>query len=292
MVTPATTSDQSLHLARFGSVGEERPVIIREDVAYDVSAFISDFDASFWTRYSPGHAVGPLIEMLPGCPRIDLEGERMGPPIPRPGKIVCIGLNYVDHVKETGAATPTEPIVFMKASNTVVGPFDDIRIPPGSVKTDYEVELAVIVGTTSRYLPDERAAEEAIGGYAISNDLSEREFQLERGGQWTKGKSFETFNPLGPFLEITTGYPRPMELELKVNGDLRQSSRTDQMLFSPTHLVWYLSQFMVLEPGDVINTGTPAGVALGRSPSHYLSPGDVVEASISGLGAQRNLCTS
>jgi 2-keto-4-pentenoate hydratase/2-oxohepta-3-ene-1,7-dioic acid hydratase in catechol pathway len=217
--------------------------------------------------------------------------ERFGPPLVGIGKIVCIGLNYVDHVRETGAQMPTEPVLFLKAPDTVIGPHDDVKIPRASHKTDWEVELAVIIGSEARYLdtPDEGLA--CVAGYAISHDVSEREFQLERGGQWDKGKNCETFNPLGPWIVDAQSVVDPQNLSLKlwVNGVLRQNGTTSDMVFNVGYLVWYLSQFLVLRPGDVINTGTPAGVALGLADHPYLSPGDVVELEIEGLGRQRQV---
>jgi 2-keto-4-pentenoate hydratase/2-oxohepta-3-ene-1,7-dioic acid hydratase in catechol pathway len=217
--------------------------------------------------------------------------ERFGPPVARIGKIVCIGLNYRDHAAETGAPIPAEPIIFLKTPDTVVGPDDEVLIPRGSTKTDWEVELAVVVGREARYLDSPADAWACIAGYAISNDVSEREFQLERGGQWDKGKNCETFNPLGPWLLTVDEVPDPhaLGLRLQVNGEPRQDGSTKNMIFGIDHLVWYLSQFMVLHPGDVINTGTPAGVALGRPDKPYLRAGDVVEVEIDGLGRQRQV---
>ncbi|HVX44193.1 MAG TPA: fumarylacetoacetate hydrolase family protein [Mycobacteriales bacterium] len=214
---------------------------------------------------------------------------RTGAPLARPGKVVCIGLNYRDHAAETGAAIPEEPIVFFKASNTVIGPDDEVLVPRGSTKTDWEVELAVVIGAPARYLDSPDDAPSVIAGYAISNDVSERHFQLERGGQWVKGKSCETFNPLGPWLvpaeEIAD--PQQLRLKLSVNGEVRQDGTSADMIFGVNHLVWYLSQFMVLEPGDVVNTGTPAGVAMGMPDTPYLRKGDVMELEIENLGTQR-----
>ncbi|WP_456319072.1 fumarylacetoacetate hydrolase family protein [Herbidospora solisilvae] len=221
-------------------------------------------------------------------PELDQDGLRIGPPVARPGKIVCIGLNYRDHAEESGAAVPTEPVVFMKAPNTVVGPFDEVLVPRASVKTDWEVELAIVIGSTCRYLGSHEEALAAVAGYTVSNDVSEREFQLERGGQWDKGKSCETFQPLGPWLVTAdeVADPQALGLRLWVNGDLKQNGDTKNMIFGVAEIVRYLSQFMVLEPGDVINTGTPAGVALsGLHP--YLKEGDVMELEIDGLGRQR-----
>jgi 2-keto-4-pentenoate hydratase/2-oxohepta-3-ene-1,7-dioic acid hydratase in catechol pathway len=221
--------------------------------------------------------------------RVGVRGAKLLPPVPNPAKIICVGLNYRDHAEETGAEIPAEPIIFMKASNTVVGPDDDVLIPPGSEQTDYEVELAVVMGGRARYLDSPADARALIAGYAISNDVSEREYQLERGGTWDKGKSCETFNPLGPHLVTADEIADPQDLGLRlwVNGDLRQDGNTKNMIFPVDHLIWYLSRFMVLDPGDVINTGTPAGVALGSPGIPFLRQGDIVELEIDGLGRQR-----
>ena len=222
-------------------------------------------------------------------PVVAAEGLRVGAPVARPGKIVCIGLNYSDHAAESGAEVPAEPVVFMKATNTMVGPYDEVLVPRGSLKTDWEVELAVIIGKRARYLGSREEAREVIAGYAVVNDVSEREFQLERGGQWDKGKSCETFNPLGPWLVTADEVPDPQNLamRLSVNGEVRQDGVTKNMIFDVAEIVRYLSQFMVLDPGDVINTGTPAGVAMGMPGQPYLRAGDVMELEIEGLGRQR-----
>lgn len=276
-----------MRLLRVGPPGEERPVALLPDGrALDLSGVgASGVSPEALAQRSGAVASGEL-------PELELAGGRLGPPIERPGKIVCIGLNYADHARETSAEPPPEPILFLKAPDTVVGPADDVLIPVASTKTDYEVELAVVIGSRARYLADPAASRAVIAGYAVSNDLSERHFQLERGGQWDKGKSCETFNPLGPWLVTADEVPDPqaLALRLSVNGEVRQRSSTAEMLFGVDHLVWYVSQFMVLEPGDVINTGTPAGVALARPDAPYLRAGDLVEASIEGLGSQRNRC--
>ncbi|TKK87613.1 fumarylacetoacetate hydrolase family protein [Herbidospora galbida] len=276
-----------MKLCRLGSPGDERPCVVdAEGNVFDLSSLTTDIDGAFLAgggveRVRAALAAGDL-------PRAEA-GRRIGAPVARPGKIVCIGLNYSDHAEETKAAVPAEPVVFMKAPNTVVGPDDEVLVPRGSVKTDYEVELAIVIGATARYLasPDEAAG--VIAGYAVVNDVSEREFQLERGGQWDKGKSCETFNPMGPWLVTPdeVGDPQALGLRLWVNGELRQNGSTKNQIFGVHHVVWYLSQFMVLEPGDVVNTGTPAGVALGRGDGAYLRAGDVVEVEIDGLGRQR-----
>jgi 2-keto-4-pentenoate hydratase/2-oxohepta-3-ene-1,7-dioic acid hydratase in catechol pathway len=216
---------------------------------------------------------------------------RFGPPVSGIGKIVCIGLNYRDHAAETEAELPAEPIVFLKTADTVIGPDDEVLIPRRSVKTDWEVELAVVIGTEARYLGSPADSAACIAGYAISNDVSEREFQLERGGQWDKGKNCETFNPLGPWLVTAdeVSDPQALGLRLWVNDELRQNGNTKNMAFGARFLVHYLSQFMVLRPGDVINTGTPAGVALGSAEVAFLTAGDVVRVEIDGLGAQRQV---
>lgn len=276
-----------MRLLRVGPPGRERPCVMRPDgTVVDVSTLVGDYDAAFLS----GGGVGRLRSALEDgerLPVVELSAERVGPCVPRPSKVVCIGLNYSDHAAESGLAVPAEPVVFFKAPSTVVGPYDDVRIPRGSEKTDWEVELGVVIGREGRYLPDESAALDVVAGYAISHDVSERAFQLDRGGQWVKGKSCETFNPLGPWLvtadEVEDAQALPLSLSL--NGETMQSGSTADMIFSVAHVVWYLSQFMVLEPGDVINTGTPAGVGLARD--RYLRAGDVTELEIPGLGRQR-----
>lgn len=277
-----------MKLMRVGPPGAERPVVLTDHGAVDASAVTEDFDSAFLAS----GGIERLRSQLHILPAIDIAGLRIGPPLRRPGHVVCIGLNYTLHAQESGMDIPSEPIVFSKAPNTVVGPNDKILIPPGSVRTDWEVELAVVIGKTARYLPDQQAALEVIAGYAISNDVSERDYQLERGGQWIKGKSCETFNPFGPWLvtadEIAD--PQQLALTLSVNGQVLQDGGTDDMIFGVAHLVWYLSQFMVLDPGDIINTGTPKGVGLGLTPPMFLTAGDVVDVSITGLGEQRQVC--
>ncbi|WP_347625568.1 fumarylacetoacetate hydrolase family protein [Sphaerisporangium sp. B11E5] len=276
-----------MKLLRVGPAGGERPCVLGPGGrVFDLSSLTADIDGAFLAgggaeRVRSALAEGRLPEAGPY--------ERVGAPVARPGKVICIGLNYSDHAEETGAVPPPEPVVFLKASSTVVGPDDEVLVPRGSVKTDYEVELAVVVGRRARYLSSPEEAAGVIAGYAVANDVSEREFQLERGGQWDKGKSCETFNPLGPWLVTgeEVGDPQGLGLRLWVNGELRQNGSTKDQIFGVYHVIWYLSQFMVLEPGDVVNTGTPAGVALGRGPDAYLREGDVVELEIDGLGRQR-----
>ncbi len=276
-----------MRLLRVGEPGRERPCVRREDgTVVDVSSLITDVDGGFLA----GGGVERLRADMPSrtdLPVVDVDAERIGPCVARPPKVVCIGLNYVDHAEESGQPVPTEPVVFFKAANTVVGPYDDVHIPRTSEKTDWEVELGIVIGATARYLPDEAAAADVIAGYAVSHDVSERAFQLERGGQWVKGKSCETFNPLGPWLVTPDEVDdvQQLALSLTVNGETMQSGSTADMIFSAAHVVWYLSQFMVLEPGDLINTGTPAGVGMARQ--QYLRAGDVTELEVEGLGRQR-----
>jgi 2-keto-4-pentenoate hydratase/2-oxohepta-3-ene-1,7-dioic acid hydratase in catechol pathway len=273
---------------RLGERGHEVPVACTEEGLFDLRPLTQDIDGSFLATAAPA-AVRREVErgrlpMVEGG-----EDLRVGAPVARPGKVVCIGLNYRDHAQETGAQPPVEPVVFMKDPATVVGPYDAVMIPRGSTKTDWEVELGVVIGAEARYLEGVEGAAACIGGYVVSHDVSEREFQLERGGQWDKGKSCETFNPLGPELVTPDEVAdvQQLELGLSVNGVPRQRSSTAEMIFGVHHLVWYLSQFMVLHPGDLINTGTPAGVALGTPGQPYLRSGDVVELTVSGLGTAR-----
>jgi len=276
-----------VRLLRVGEPGRESPALLDEAGRLrDLGGVVDDLDGAFLAGGGIERLAGIDVDGLPILPA---GGLRVGPPL-RPSKIVCIGLNYRDHAAETGAPLPTEPVVFLKAPDTVVGPDDPVLLPRGSTKTDWEVELAVVIERTARYLPDAEAALACIAGYTISHDVSEREFQLERGGQWDKGKNCETFNPLGPWLVTADDIPDPQNLRLRlwVNGVLRQDGDTSNMIFPVAEIVRYLSQFMVLYPGDVINTGTPAGVALGQpEPKPYLTAGDVVELEIDGLGRQR-----
>jgi 2-keto-4-pentenoate hydratase/2-oxohepta-3-ene-1,7-dioic acid hydratase in catechol pathway len=274
---------------RLGDPGREIPVVLDETgAARDLRPLTTDIDGRFLAGDGVARTRVALAEGT--LPVLDTTGLRTGAPVARPGTLACIGLNYSDHAAETGAEPPREPVVFLKATNTVVGPDDTVLIPRTSVRTDYEVELAVVIGAQARYLANPEAAEAVIAGYAISNDVSERDFQHERGGQWTKGKSCATFNPLGPWLVTPdeVGDPGSLGLRLAVNGQPRQDGNTKNMLFDVAHIVWYLSQFLVLEPGDVVNTGTPAGVAFGANDFPYLSDGDEVTVGIDGLGSQRH----
>lgn len=274
-----------MRLARIGSPGNEVPAVAQGESWLDLSTVIPDLSGSAITPDSLALITAAVA--TGDLPRV-ASVERFGPPLASIGKIVCIGLNYRDHAKETGATVPAEPVVFMKAPDTVVGPNDEVLIPRGSVRTDWEVELAVVIGSRAAYLASPAESAAVIAGYAISHDVSERDFQLERGGQWDKGKNCATFNPFGPWLvtrdEIAD--PQQLSMSLAVNGVQMQDSSTSEMIFEVEYLVWYLSQFMTLYPGDVINTGTPAGVALGDPARGYLAPGDLVELSVAGLGTQ------
>ncbi len=277
-----------MKLLRVGDPGAERPVALDQaGRLLDLSGVVPDI--------TPALLAGGLDQVRAAVdggdlPVLDPDGLRIGAPINRPGKIICIGLNYRDHAAETGQQLPAEPVIFMKAPDTVVGPYDDVLIPRGSQKTDWEVELAVIIGRTARYLTEDEDPLAYVAGYAVVNDVSEREFQLERGGQWDKGKNCETFNPLGPWLVTAdeVADPQALGLRLSVNGKRWQDGNTRNMAFGVADLIRYLSRFLVLHPGDVINTGTPAGVALGQpEPKPYLRPGDVIELEIDGLGQAR-----
>ncbi|GAB2558568.1 fumarylacetoacetate hydrolase family protein [Kribbella endophytica] len=277
-----------MELLRLGAVGEERPYVRATDgTTYDLSSVTADIDGTFLA--SDGIARARAALEAGSLPAADVDGLRIGAPIAKPAAVVCIGQNYAAHAAESGAEPPKEPIVFFKHPNTVVGPYDDVLVPRDSRKTDWEVELAVVIGKTARYLTSDEEALACIAGYTVSNDVSERAFQLEvSGGQWSKGKCCETFNPLGPVLVPAdeVGDPQALDLKSFVNGEPRQASNTRDMIFSVAALVRDLSQYMTLDPGDIVNTGTPEGVALsGRFP--YLAPGDVVECEIQGLGRQR-----
>jgi 2-keto-4-pentenoate hydratase/2-oxohepta-3-ene-1,7-dioic acid hydratase in catechol pathway len=279
-----------MRFARLGEAGSEVPVIQYEGRTHDLRRLTDRIDGAFLASDGVARASAALSRGL--LPEIqDASSLRIGAPIDTPSKIVCIGLNYRDHAAETGAAVPSEPVIFMKDPYTVIGPFDDVFIPRRSAKTDWEVELGVVIGAEARYLDSPAVADSVIAGYVLSHDVSEREFQIERGGQWDKGKSCETFNPLGPVFvtkdEILD--PQALMLRTSVNGVLRQNGSTSTMIFGIRYLIWYLSQFMVLRPGDLINTGTPAGVALGLPDQPYLRAGDVVELEIDGLGLARQL---
>jgi 2,4-diketo-3-deoxy-L-fuconate hydrolase len=279
-----------MKLARIGAIGSEKPVaIVGPDSYVDLSDVVDDFDEAF---FSAGgiERVRPLVteRAAAGLTQL-LLGERIGAPIARPHQIICVGLNYSDHAAETGQAVPDEPILFTKSPNTLIGPNDDVRIPRGATKPDWEVELGIVIGARASYLDSPEDAHGHIAGWVVVNDVSERAFQLERGGQWLKGKSAETFNPTGPWLVTPDEVPdvRSLGMRLDVNGVRRQDGSTSTMIFDPYFIVHYISQFLVLEPGDLINTGTPPGVGMGFRPPIWLQAGDVMELEIDGLGTQR-----
>lgn len=272
-----------MKLIRFGKSGEEKPgVLFDSGSVADVSAHFSDFDEKFFEE----NGIQKLRFILDQKKFTEVSVDRFGPPLARPSKIICIGLNYRNHALESKMAIPTEPIIFLKSTTAITGPNDPITIPKGSTKTDWEVELAVVIGKRASYI-EETNALDYVAGYLLHNDVSERAYQLERGGQWVKGKSCDTFAPIGPWLATTDEISDPNNLQmwLKLNGEKLQDENTSDMIFHVPFLVSYISQFMTLLPGDVISTGTPSGVglALGR----YLKPGDVIELGIDGLGKAR-----
>ena len=279
-----------MRLVRIGDRGRERPAVQMGDDAFvDVADVVGDFDEAFFGAGGPALLAAAVAERVAAGRTEPLTGRRLGAPIARPHQILAIGLNYSDHAAETGQAVPSEPIVFTKAPNSLVGPDDDVIVPRRSTKLDWEVELGVVIGRRCRYLADEAEAVASIAGYVLVNDVSERAFQMESGGQWTKGKSAETFNPCGPVLVTPDEIPdvRSLRMWLDVNGTRRQDGSTATMLFGPAFVVHYLSQFMVLEPGDLVDTGTPPGVGMGQRPPVFLQAGDVMELGIEGLGRQR-----
>jgi len=274
-----------MKLIRFGDPGHEQPgVLLPDGRRIDVSAFVDDYDEQFLGGDGLERLSAWLAREGVTAPAVS-DGVRLGAPIARPSKIVCIGLNYRDHARETGAALPAEPILFFKSTTAICGPNDDVLIPRNGTKVDWEVELAVVIGKSASYVAEAEAMSH-VAGYVLHNDYSERAFQLERGGQWVKGKSCDTFAPLGPFLatpdEIADVHD--LRLWLSVNGVIKQSGSTRDLVFGVPALVSYISQFMTLLPGDIVSTGTPAGVGLGHQPPQYLNPGDLVELGIDGLG--------
>ncbi len=277
-----------MKLVRFGTHGQEKPGLILSDgKIIDTSEFGQDYDPKFFS--SGGlEKLKTWAESNAGSAPVVDEATRLGTPLTGIGKIVCVGLNYADHAKESGADLPEEPILFFKATSSLTGPNDDVIIPKGSTKTDWEVELAIVIGRKASYVSEQEAMD-YVAGYCLHNDYSEREFQLERGGQWVKGKSCDTFAPLGPFVATKDEIEdvNNLRLWLKVNGRMMQDGNTSDLIFDVPYLVSYISQFMTLQPGDIISTGTPAGVGLGFDPPQYLKPGDEVELGIEGLGTAR-----
>ena len=272
-----------MKLARLGRFGSEKPAIV---VSETEAVFVDDIVADFNRETLSNGAIEKLKKLdLASRPKVKISDFRLGSPVARPTKAICVGLNYAKHAKESGAEPPKEPVIFMKAPDTVIGGFDDIVIPPNSVKTDYEVEICVVIGKDALYLESPAKAKEYILGYTISQDVSERHWQIERSGQWVKGKSFPSFNPVGPWIVTADEFdPSDVRLWSTVDGEKRQDSRTSDMIFGIDHCVWYISQFMELKAGDIINTGTPEGVGMGHKPEKFLKPGQVVETGIDGLG--------
>lgn len=277
-----------MKLLRLGEPARERPAVLSDGRTVDVSREVRDYDAAFFADGGLERLRELAADGFPGLPDA-APGQRVGAPVPRPGQVWCVGVNYRDHAAESGLEVPAEPLVFGKSAYSVVGPNDDVHIPRGSTKTDWEVEIGVVVGATARYLETDEQARAAIAGLTLSHDVSERAWQLEHAGQWIKGKSFETFNPLGPHLVTLDEIDDLGEiaLELDLNGVARQRGTTADMVFGILELVRYISTFTVLHPGDLVNTGTPAGVGLGLRPQRFLEPGDVSELRATGLGVQR-----
>ncbi|MEZ4969154.1 MAG: fumarylacetoacetate hydrolase family protein [Flavobacteriaceae bacterium] len=277
-----------MKLVRFGEVGQEKPgVQLENGTRLDVSAFGRDYDEDFFGTDGLAQLKDWLAKNEDNCPKVD-QSVRLGAPLVRPSKIVCVGLNYAKHAAESGMAVPKEPVLFFKATSAMVGPNDDVIIPKGSEKTDWEVELAVVIGKKASYVTEANALDH-VAGYVLHNDYSERAFQIEREGQWVKGKSCDTFAPVGPFIATKDEIkdPNNLHLWLKLNGETVQDSSTSDFIFNVQEVVSYISQFMTLLPGDIISTGTPFGVGLGFNPPKYLKPGDVVELGIEGLGSSK-----
>ncbi|SIS48332.1 2-keto-4-pentenoate hydratase/2-oxohepta-3-ene-1,7-dioic acid hydratase (catechol pathway) [Zobellia uliginosa] len=277
-----------MKLIRFGSIGAEKPgVQLDNGTRLDVSEFVSDYNEEFFG----GDGIAKLAEWLErnerNCPVISND-VRLGPPLLRPSKIVCVGLNYAKHAAESGMAIPKEPVLFFKSTSAIVGPNDDVIIPKNSKKTDWEVELAVVIGKKASYVAEKDALDH-VAGYVLHNDYSERAFQIEKEGQWCKGKGCDTFAPIGPFIATADEIKNPNDLDLwlKLNGETLQDSNTSDFIFNVQEVVSYISQYMTLLPGDIISTGTPSGVGLGFNPPKYLKEGDVVELGIEGLGSSK-----
>lgn len=281
-----------MKLFRFGPAGEEQPGVFANGKHYSLADSFNDFNEVFFANEGIEKLSSWLQKNLNTLTPLD-ENFRFGPPVARPSKIVCIGLNYEDHARETGAAIPEEPVVFMKSTTAIIGPNDNVMLPEGSEKSDWEVELAVVIGRKARYVSEEEAMN-YVAGYCLHNDLSERSYQLERGGTWDKGKGCDTFAPLGPYLVTPdeAGDVHHLPLWLKLNGQLVQNGNTSSFIFSIPQVISYVSRFMTLLPGDIISTGTPPGVGLGMKPPVYLKAGDVMELGINGLGTSRQTVIS
>lgn len=280
-----------MKLIRFGEINNEKPgVLLPDGIKIDVSKFVKDYDEHFFGNQGIEKLNNWLENNHDSCPVVEND-VRLGPPLLRPSKIVCVGLNYSKHAKESGMDVPEEPVLFFKASSAIIGPYDSIIIPKGSEKSDWEVELAIVIGNKASYV-SEKDALSHVAGYVLHNDVSERSYQLERSGQWVKGKSCDTFAPIGPFIATPDeiGDPNNLNLWLKLNGEQMQNSNTSDFIFNIQQVVSYISQFMTLLPGDVISTGTPFGVGLGLNPPRYLKDGDVIELGIDGLGVSKQTC--
>ncbi len=277
-----------MKLIRFGALGKEKPgVQLQEGTRLDVSQFFQDYDEAFFGTAGIEKLKVWLEKNKDHCPKVP-DTVRLGAPMARPSKIICVGLNYAKHAEESGMEPPKEPVLFFKASSAIVGPYDDIRLPKGSTKTDWEVELAIVIGKKASYVSESEALTH-VAGYVLHNDVSERAFQIERSGQWVKGKSCDTFAPLGPYIATADEIkdPNNLRLWLKLNGKRVQDSSTSDFIFNIQQVISYISQFMTLLPGDIISTGTPSGVGLGFDPPTYLTPGDEVELGVEGLGVSK-----
>ncbi len=277
-----------MKLIRFGALGKEKPgVQLQEGTRLDVSQFFQDYDEAFFGTGGIEKLKVWLEKNKDHCPKVP-DTVRLGAPMARPSKIICVGLNYAKHAEESGMEPPKEPVLFFKASSAIVGPYDDIRLPKGSTKTDWEVELAIVIGKKASYVSESEALTH-VAGYVLHNDVSERAFQIERSGQWVKGKSCDTFAPLGPYIATADEIkdPNNLRLWLKLNGKRVQDSSTSDFIFNIQQVISYISQFMTLLPGDIISTGTPSGVGLGFDPPTYLTPGDEVELGVEGLGVSK-----
>ncbi len=280
-----------MKLIRFGYLKSEKPGVLTQDGnRFDISNFLSDYDENFFESDGIEKLQEWFLKNKNSCPKVE-SSVRWGSPLSRPSKIVCVGLNYAKHANESGMEAPEEPVLFFKSSSAIVGPYDPIIIPKGSEKTDWEVELAVVIGKEASYISESEALDH-VAGYVLHNDVSERTFQLERSGQWVKGKSCDTFAPIGPFIATKDEIKNPnnLDLWLKLNGELMQKSNTSDFIFNIQEVVSYFSQFMTLLPGDIISTGTPSGVGLGLNPPRYLKEGDEVELGVEGLGISKQKC--
>ena len=280
-----------MKLIRFGYLKSEKPGVLTQDGnRFDISNFLSDYDENFFESDGIEKLQEWFLKNKNSCPKVE-SSVRWGSPLSRPSKIVCVGLNYAKHANESGMEAPKEPVLFFKSSSAIVGPYDPIIIPKGSEKTDWEVELAVVIGKEASHISESEALDH-VAGYVLHNDVSERTFQLERSGQWVKGKSCDTFAPIGPFIATKDEIKNPnnLDLWLKLNGELMQKSNTSDFIFNIQEVVSYISQFMTLLPGDIISTGTPSGVGLGLSPPRYLKEGDEVELGVEGLGISKQKC--